>query len=133
MQRKEFDRKLINYICESGSLTQTQIAGFLNTSNSALHNKMTRGTLPLIKLWKFMTEKQIPIPSWAEIHCPSDNLTRAGHDSCEAENQFLKERLLKAEVEKDRLLSLLEDMVTQRERLLEMLESKGINFIKNNG
>ena len=131
MERKEFDRKLMTYICESGNLTQGQVAEKLNTSNSALHNKMTRGTLPLFKIWQLMAEKNIIIPDWAETLYNQNSSTRTG-DNLEAENQFLRERLIKAENEKDRLFNLIEDLVGQRERLLEYLEKRGESPVENN-
>lgn len=131
MERKDFDRKLMTYICESGNLTQGQIAESLKTSNSALHNKMKRGTLPLMKLWNFMAEKNISIPDWAEP-LYNQNISSLSGDNLESQNQFLKERLLKAEAEKERLLSLLEDMVSQRERLLAMFEKKSELVSGNN-
>ena len=101
-------KKLIKYICESGNITQTQLAEAIGYSQQNLQNKMSRGTVPMPLIEQFMADRSIELPAWAETSGESVEELANQINTLQKENEDLTKRLERAEKMQDTLIDLID-------------------------
>ena len=104
----EHQKRLVKYVCEKAEMTQAELGAELGLSQQNLQNKMSRGTVPMTKLYEFMEARGMAVPAWAEQASDKPTEKLAGEISkLREENEELRRRLERAESQQDKLIDLL--------------------------